>query len=81
MEIHSDEWLAELERLSGESADGMSSEEVAGVMGCSVKTALTRLRKLLRAGRVAIGYRVEPNMIGRVCRVPVYRLVKNGGEQ
>ena len=78
--IRMDEVLAELSRLEQEfkdGPDGFSCRELAARLGVVVNTAQCRLRELVYAGRVELaGKRVEINVAGSRCQVPVYRLRK-----
>jgi DNA-binding transcriptional regulator YhcF (GntR family) len=75
-----EEVLAELSRLERERNDGpegFTCRELACRLGVVANTAQSRLRDLVYAGRVELaGKRIEINVAGSRCQVPVYRLRK-----
>ena len=76
--ITTDEWLAELERVySPNDADGMTAIEIAEAMGKGVAAARIYLGRAIRAGVWELAGKAQrPAIDGRICRVPVYRPVK-----
>jgi len=77
--IKVDEWLAALEALESRSVEGFSTEELAEATGVSVKTTLSRMKALVRAGRLRYaGGRRCVGIDGRSKTTPVYQLVQEG---
>lgn len=59
--ITRDEWLAAVESLKSQNKDGLTTQEVADKSGCSVSTAMLRMRK---EGWVRVGKRMIEKMSG-----------------
>ena len=72
--IHTDEWLAELQRLSARSDEGQSLAELSEAAGVADKTMLVRIKKAMKMGWVTVGRRAATSVIGRGCWTPVYRI-------
>lgn len=76
-----DDLVAALRSLqtAGDAAEGHTSDELATAWGVSQKTALSRLKALCAAGRMAYaGTRPGVSLVGRPTKVPVYRIVAKG---
>lgn len=76
------EWVMALAAAEESAADsdvrGVSAEELADAMGCSVKLALRRIRNEIRAGRWELsGQRTSIRIDGRRCHTPVYAPVSD----
>jgi len=70
-----EEWLAELQRVSGRSDDGLTSAEGAEKMGLSVRTTLLKIKKAYDMGWVKVGKRKTMTLDGRPDYTPVYQVV------
>ena len=70
--ITTDEWLAELARLTAKSDDGLTSEELSEAWGLSDRTTMKRLRLAHKKGWVKVGRRTISRMDGKPMPVPVY---------
>jgi predicted ArsR family transcriptional regulator len=80
--IRVDEWLKALAELENRSAEGFTSEELAAATGVSVKTALARMRALIKAGRLRhAGRRRCVGVDGRPNFTPVYQMVQGGHDK
>ena len=78
MSISEAEWRSALEKALGRSSDkGATARELGQSMGVSNKTTLNRLRILMDAGRLEVGWRQTSTMSGIPGRVPVYWLVSS----
>lgn len=75
-EIQFDEWIAELQRLDRENAEGHSVAEIGAALGRSDRTVLKYLHICARKGWLKVGHRTEVGIAGVPKRVPVYRIVK-----
>lgn len=75
------EWLAEMQRLSARSDEGLTTEEWGAEMGLSKDYVLERLKKASRAGWLIVGRRVGENLIGKKCYTPVYQIVKRKADK
>ncbi len=78
-EIRMDEWLAELQRVSWRSDEGMTSFEISQKLGVSITRVKEMLRAAYRMGRLVVGKSSRPSIDGRHLHVPVYRINKKGG--
>ena len=76
--ISIDQWLAELERLAQRGDEGATTHELAMAWGCNLQKARERIKALIGAGRVALGFKYATGIDGRRTRVPVYRLKQKG---
>lgn len=54
--------------------EGLTSEEIAALMGCNRRLALERVKVLAKQGRVVVGWKRDYRLDGLPCRVPVYRI-------
>ncbi|KKN83576.1 hypothetical protein LCGC14_0298150 [marine sediment metagenome] len=72
--VSGDEWQQELEKWSG-GDDGLTTREIAKMLGCSIRPAYHMIHKGIAAGRYTEGYALRADRINRQLRVPVYRLV------
>lgn len=54
--------------------EGLTSEEIAGIMGCSRQLALVKLKPLARAGKLIVGRKRDYRLDGVPCVVPVYTI-------
>lgn len=73
--ITHEEWIAELQALApAAGAEGLTSAEIAGQMGCSLRVARERLKRAveLRLWECA-GRRAAVALDGKGTMVPVYR--------
>lgn len=78
--ITTDEWLAELEKLSNAApvnANGyMTTQEITKATKHSQTWVLARLKELIQQGLVEVSTRRTLTITGRPCNTPVYRLKK-----
>ncbi len=77
--ITSTEWLAELQRLSERSDEGLTTLEWAEQMGVGLNCARQRLRAAQLSGWVIVGKRSTTRLDGKPTLIPVYRIVKPKG--
>jgi hypothetical protein len=74
-----DEWLAELEKLSGpkdgNGPEGFTGDELADGMGVGHRAAMYRVKEWCREGLIEYaGRRRVVNVVGSVSCIPVYRM-------
>lgn len=70
-----DEWLAELQKLEAEHAEGFARVDLETALGIGEGAASERIRRWFKAGRIEhSGWRQGRGSDGRMTRVPVYRL-------
>jgi len=74
--ISTEQWLAELERLTRESkVDGHTANELAEVWSCGISSARRRIKSLHRLGRIEyVGLKNVPAIDGTQRKAPAYRL-------
>lgn len=60
---------------NNEDGDGLSSSEIAELLGCTQTLAVKKLGVLARAGRLRVGRRSGIRLDGIPCKIPVYKLV------
>lgn len=71
-----DELLAELEKLSGESLEGFTTEEMSKRIKRSVPTCRAMLRVLVKNGKAKyVGRRRSRRIDGATFWIPVYQFV------
>jgi len=81
-DITMDEWAAELDRLSNESAEGMTVRDIATSLRISLKLARDKVRRAMDAGLCEYaGLRRVTRIDGKPTKAPVYRFKrrKKGG--
>lgn len=72
-----DEVLAEIERLSEESPEGWTVDEMSKALGHSRNWCRRKLSELIAHGKAEFaGTAGRTRIDGHRCRTPVYRLVK-----
>ena len=72
--IRVDEWLAEVNRLTRNNADGFSVRDVAEATGHTHEWARNRIKEAMSAGLVVYsGRRSGIRMDGASSKIPVYR--------
>ncbi len=77
MKITTDEWLAELDRVTRESDDGLTVPELAVKFGHSTQWVRQNLLQPANAaGRLVLGRKQTTSIDGKPIRTPVYRLKK-----
>jgi len=54
--------------------EGLTSEEVAVLLGCTRKLALARLKPLAAQGKLIVGRRRDYRLDGIPCLIPVYSI-------
>lgn len=54
--------------------DGMTSEEIAELLGCTRRLALEKLKPLQRSGKLSVGRKRDYRLDGVPCLIPVYRI-------
>lgn len=71
--IEMGEWLAELQKISAKSVDGVSVRELREASGRDIKWIRERLRDAIASGAATLaGYRIEQAIDGRQSKIPVY---------
>lgn len=76
-----EEFVAELQRLMAQrpkSDPGMTAWEIIDAVPYSDRSVRGMLKRGVKAGTLVVGWRYEPNVIGRTIRVPVYMRAKDG---
>ncbi len=74
-----DELVAALQQMEGPEGRGLSTEEISQRVGRSTEWVRKRLRALQANGRLApVQWRQSYGLDGRVIKVPVYSLRKDG---
>jgi len=53
-----------------------SRQEIQDALGISEDTAKARLRQLHRQGRLQVGFRMAPDITGRMNKIPTYKVTK-----
>ncbi len=70
-----DELMAEMQRLERQQPDGLTSSEIAQMLGWrQEKVVKALLHPLIRADRIVVGNKSVMSIAGRVAVVPVYML-------
>lgn len=78
-QITHDEWLAALEAAQAQRPqddEGMTTQEIGEVFGCSEKKVRELLRKIQQAGRLAVGRRFIMRIDGKSTPISVYRITE-----
>ena len=71
--ITTEEWIAELEKLSARSGDqGMSIEELSRATRLGRDAMRDHMKRLMGMGRLRSGRRPSMSIDGRPCWTPVY---------
>jgi hypothetical protein len=70
--ITTDEWLAELQRISQRSDEGLTIEEWRQKLGRSESYVREHLKRARALGWLRVGRRSQPNLAGVMQPVPVY---------
>lgn len=73
--ITTEEWLAELSRLTGGSDEGETVAEIIERSGMGREKVRAALKKAQALGRLWNGWRSAVGIDGRAFRAPVYRIL------
>ncbi len=75
MNITENELIEAIREAQAKTNDkGLTSEQIAEVMGCSRTLALAKLKPLQKAGKLIVGHKRDYRLDGVPCKIPVYRL-------
>lgn len=70
-------WLAELTRLQAQRPpddEGLTKGEIAEALGKCTRTVGLLLQAAQKSGALQVGTRYQPNVLGRLVPIPVYRI-------